>query len=476
MKALTKSNYMTGLSCPKFLWCVFNKPELIPEVEAATRAIFDMGHEIGNWAKKRYPGGVEIEFKPDATTKTKQALGKRVPIFEASFTYKGTYCKTDILVPIDDEWDLIEVKSSASVKPEHIEDSAFQSWILENCGIKIRRVHVMYVNNEYVKDGEIDPKQLLVMEDVTEAVQAVLPNVPENVDAMLAMLRGPMPKTLLGVDCLDPDNCPVCFPKDADLIELYYFGKKKWPLINEGIKNVSDLPKGFKLSEKQLIQCKAMKAKEPYVNRAALRTFLKELKYPLFLMDFETIHPGVPLFDGTRPYQQVPFQFSIHVVEEDGKVRQLEFLAEGKNDPRKELIEALKKIGEKGTVLAYNAPFEKRVINDLADAFPAEMHWLHGINDRMVDLIEPFRTFSYYHPNQHGSCSLKSVLPAMTGKGYEDLEIGDGGLASIEFMRITYGEVSSEERERVRKQLLDYCRKDTEALVTLLSTLQVVSS
>ncbi len=198
------------------------------------------------------------------------------------------------------------------------------------------------------------------------------------------------------------------------------------------------------------------------------------IEYPLYFLDFETFSTAIPLYDGTRPYQNIPFQFSLHVLrEKGGESEHYEFLAEGNAAPRPELVAAMHRlIGDKGSVLAYNMPFEKRVLSDLANAFPEYVGWVDSVNFRMADLIVPFRGFHYYHPMQKGSASLKYVLPAITGQGYNGMNIVRGDDASLAFMRIAFENVTLEEVEQVRADLLTYCQRDTEGMIWILDKLR----
>ena len=475
--SISKSRYMDGLSCSKLLWCQFNAPELIPAFDDTTQAIMQQGQDVGAWAKKLYPEGVEIERGRKSIEMTNDLLSKRVPLFEASFAFKNAYCKTDILVPVDaDEWDLIEVKSSTQVKEEHLQDVAFQKYCLEGAGLNVRKTKVMVINNEYVRKGEIDVSQLLKTEDVTEQVLAILPEVEDNLQLMLKVIQGVMPKTEFGVTCKVPKECAVCSKEleGVEVAELYYVGAKAWPLVNAGIKKLSELPAEFKLNAKQEIQKTAVITGKPIVNKTAIKQFLQKLVYPLYLFDFETINPAIPLFDGSRPYQQIPFQLSMHIIKSSNAMPEhVEYLHDRTDDPRPAIVQALNAIGATGTVLAYNMSFEKRVIEDLEKLFPKEK-WLHSIVERLQDLLVPFREFAYYHPAQHGSCSIKDVLPALIGTSYEGLEIKEGGMASQEYLRMTFGNVSSEEKQRIGKALLTYCGQDTQAMIDVLKALQDV--
>lgn len=476
---ISKSKFVQGLTCPKLLWCLFNTPNKIPPVDEALQAIFDQGHEVGDLAKKLYPKGIEVPFGKDSVKITSDLLKKRVPIFEASFAYKNSYCKTDILIPVDkDEWDLFEVKSSASVKEEYIVDTAFQMYCLQGSGLKIRRAHLMYINNEYIRKGDIDPKQLFAVEDTTEEASKVMPTIEDLINGMLKVIQSSKePAPELGTECLDPSKCPVCLNDlpEHNVTELYSFGKKAYPLLNHGTVLIKDAPNSD-LNEKQLIQKNAVITGKPHIEYKEIKQFLEKLKYPLYLLDFETVYPAIPLFDNSRPYQQIPFQLSLHILQKpDSNPEHIEFLVEDSNDPRSRVIETLKAIGLEGTVLAYNAGFEKRVIEDLLEAFPKEK-WLQSVTDRLNDLIIPFRNFWYYDSKQQGSCSLKVVLPALTNINYKHLEISQGGDAARKFLEATYKnkKMSKEEKTKMRKDLLDYCKHDTSAMVEILGVLEKI--
>ena len=480
MLTLSKSKYVLGLQCPKLLWCLFNAPELIPPIDESTQAIFDQGHEVGNFAKKLHPSGVEVNHKQSFEQKIKQTsnlIKQKKTIFEASLNYKNAYCQADILVPNQNEWDLIEVKSSSKLKDEYLEDVAFQKYCIEGSGLKIRHCHLMHVNNEYAKAGEIEPNKLFIKEDITEQVTKITPLVEERINKMLKIINNPkMPNPNLGTECLDPAKCPVCMnnlPKN-NVTELYRMGKQAYPLINNKIILINDLPKNFKLNGKQKIQQGTLISGKPQVNVQEIKKFLKSIKYPLYFLDFETINPAIPLFDGTRPFQNIPFQSSLHIIKKrNAKPEHVEFLANNAEDPRKNLTIALKNIKSKGTVLAYNMSFEKNVIEDLQKAFPKEK-WLHSIISRMNDLILPFKNFWYYHPAQHGSCSIKAVLPALTSQSYAHLEVSKGDEAARKFLQMTYREKKTD--NKLRKALLEYCKQDTQGMIDILKHLETAIS
>jgi len=479
---ISKSKYLSGLQCPLLLWVTFNEPSALPPTDATTQAIFDQGHEVGNLAKKLFSDGVEVEFENGfqyRIERTRELVKERKTIFEATFAAEGLYGQADVLVPAGkDKWDLIEVKSSTQVKKINVEDVAFQRYCYETADIKIRNCYLMLINNEYVRRGPIDPEKLFVRHDITENVTLLLPTVAEKIKEMRRIIAGPRPKQLIGAHCNDPYKCALCekcwdFLPEHNVTELYYAKKQGYDLLQQGILRIADIPSTVKLGAKQTIQQEAIISGETHVDRAQIRAFLKTLEYPLAHLDFETFSDAVPRFDGVKPYQQVAFQYSLHI-DNGKKIVHKEFLAES-GDPRPALLEALKRdLPEKGSIIAYNASFEIGRLNELAVEFPAHGPWIRAAIARFVDLLVPFRQFAHYHPDQHGSCSIKAVLPALCGTTYDDLEIGKGDEASREYVRVTYGDVSTIERERVRKALLTYCKQDTQAMIDVLKELESV--
>ena len=266
--------------------------------------------------------------------------------------------------------------------------------------------------------------------------------------------------------CPLQDKCWAFLPADS-VFNLYYGGKKCWHLLGEGIQRLRDIPDHVDLTDRQAIQRKVALTGQPHIDRNALASFLKRLKHPVGYLDFETFNTAIPPFDGLRPYEQVPFQFSLHRQPAPGANQEHHgFLADGRGDPRPEFVNRLRGcIGDKGAVVVYNAKFEKGVLDALADAFPDHAGWIEKVKGRIIDLLEPFQSFDYYHPEQHGSASIKSVL---TGRSYADLEIQEGGQASLEYLRVHFGDVPEAGRRKVRERLERSCGQDTEGWSGLL--------
>jgi len=479
---LSKSRYLNGLQCPRLLWIASNEPDRIPEPDAATQHIFDQGHLVGELAKKLFPGGIDVLAKDFMTNiaMTKDLLRQRRPLFEAGVLSGKIYSKADILNSVnEDEWDIIEVKSSTSVKEVNLHDVSFQKMCWEDSGLKIRKCFLAYINNQYVKNGEINPADLFALQDISDEVIAAGEGIRDRITQMLEVIGAPVcPEVTIGQHCSNPYDCPLteCWNglPEHNVFTLYYGGKKSHELYRSGVFDIADIPAGYKLNDKQHIQRACVISSTPYMDKNAVRQFLADLQYPLYFLDFETIGTAIPLFDGTRPYQNIPFQFSLHVQETaSGEVRHFAFLVEGRRDPRPELMASLSKIiGNSGSVVAYNKSFEEGVLKDLGNAFLEYASWTANVVSRLVDLIVPFRGFSYYHPAQKGSASLKSVLPAITGHGYEEMPIASGDDASLAFLSITFEDVAAEEVARIREELLAYCALDTGGMVRIVERLR----
>jgi hypothetical protein len=495
---ISKSKYLSGLQCPKLLWTHFNNRELIPKPDESQQHIFDTGHMVGDLAKRLYPGGKEVPllFKADdalelSVTATRDLMKRRIPIFEASFLVDGRYCRVDVLVPVPgpdgdrmsgDEWDLVEVKSSTRVKDVNVNDVAFQFDALTRAGVNLNRLYLMHVDTGYVRGDQFEVARFFHLEDITERVQRVVEYVPPAVNKMFDIIAGPDPDTPIGPRCTSPYTCDlkeVCWSvlPDDNVTHFYRSGARAFGLLDEGIFSMADTPQ-VRLTARQRIQKKAVTEGKIQVDHKSLVRWLGGLEYPLYHLDFETMNPAVPPLTGTRPYQQIPFQFSLHIQPEPGaRPEHVEYLATWNDvplpgDPRPGLVDALKAIGPDGTVLCWNMGFEKGVLEDLAEVFPAEAERLAGLVKRMDDLIIPFRNFWVYHPRQKGACSLKAVLPALTDFDYDDLAIGDGRQAARQYQQALYGNVAVKERTLIFKNLLEYCKLDTRAMVEIMRRLE----
>jgi hypothetical protein len=482
---LTKSKYLTGLQCPKYLWTQFREPEGIPEPNTATQYMFRQGHLVGDLAKQLFPNGIDIPTDSfmGNVRQTKQLLQQRNPIFEAGILAGNIYARVDVLNPAgEDQWDIVEVKASTSIKEIHIEDVSFQKYCCNKLGLKIRKCFLVHINNQYVKDGEIDPGQLFIQRDISDEVRGAIQGIEDRINSMSRIISSyERPEVTIGKHCNDPYGCPIneCWDilPEGNVFDLYRGGSRSVDLFSRGILAIKDIPAGYKLTAAQKVQRTCEIKGLTHINNTKIADFLGTLRYPLYYLDFETIGPAIPMFNGTRPYQPIPFQFSLHVAkDESSSPVHFSFLADGTDDPRPALLVALEKVlGNTGSIIVYNQGFEEGILAECARAFPEYGGRVNRVRSRLVDLLKPFSKFHYYNPLQKGSASLKSVLPAVTGRNYDGLEINDGQDASIAFQAVTYGEVSREETNKVRAYLEKYCALDTEGMIWIVDKLREMS-
>jgi len=475
-KILTKSKYINGLQCLKYLWIAVNDPKRIPSPDEQDEFRFDEGHLVGDYAKKLFPDGVDLPNSPADFIKnleeTKKALVLRKPLFEAGLLKERVYSRADILDPVKnskDEWDIIEVKSSTEVKDVHIQDVAFQKFCYEKAGLKIRKCFLMHINKEYVRNGDMDINKLFVKEDISEQLDQEIEKIPDRLIEMFKIMDSKEePKSKIGEFCKDPYDCPIkneywSFLPENSVFNLYRGGKRSLDLFEKGILAIRDIPEDYELGDKQKIQHFCARNDKPHINKIAIKSFISKLKYPLYFLDFETYQTVIPLYDGLRPYQQIPFQFSLHVVDKKGDKKHYSFLAEGNKDPRPEFLKQLKNsLGKSGSIIVYNQSFEQGRLKELSEFLPKEKNTITEFITRMVDLLVPFRNFDYYDCKQQGSASIKYVLPAMTKITYKGMDIANGGQASLRYLFITHGsnngkKATKEEIKKVRDDLEKYC-------------------
>jgi len=487
---ISKSKYMAGLQCPRYMWYQVHAREKIPGPDFSTRFMFHQGHLVGEYAKKLFPEGIDLGKMKDIgkqLAKTAELLPQRRPIFEASAGTGDLYSRADILKPAPGgAWDIIEVKSATTVKEEYINDAAFQKYTFLAAGIKIENCYLAVIDSSYVKNKDIDHEKLFYIHDVSEQADELLPGMPGKIAGMLEMLENPEPpETGIGRQCHSPYTCPlksICWEHmpDNHVFNLYGNKDRAVELCARGILSIDDIPDDYDLTLKQEIQRECASSRKPYIDKGHIVRFLEKLKEPLYFFDFETYSTAIPIYEGTSPFQRIPFQYSIHVADDlYGESRHHDFLASGSGDPRKELLENLKKhLGGPGSIIVYYDYFEKGILRELAGEYPEYAEWVESVIPRIVDLYRPFRDFYYYNSIQKGSASVKNVLPAITGYSYRDMDIADGLSASVYFLyacghyRIKESCPSPREVEKIRKDLITYCRMDTGGMIHILRGLK----
>jgi hypothetical protein len=460
-------------------------------LDPARRALFDAGIRVGLVARNRFPGGVWIEedylHHDQAVRQTAGALrDPAVPaIYEAAFTWDDVRVRVDILARDGNGgWDLIEVKSSAGVKEEYVPDVGVQMHVLEGTGLPVSRAALLHINNRYVyPGGPYDLERLFVWRDQTEAARELRPRIRAELAAMREPLRALSPPDIgPGTQCERPYRCPFyghCHADEPDhpVTQLPRAGARVLEALRAaGIGDIRDIPEGFdSLSELQERVRRCVISGSPHAD-PELPQRLRGLTYPIHFLDFETCNPALPLYPGTRPFQQVPFQWSHHALARSGSVTHSGYLHTTKSDPRLPLAEALADtLVDAGTIVVYSG-FEERIIRSLAGDFPELAgRLLPHVDHRIVDLLELIRKH-YYHPGFHGSFSIKDVLPALVpGFGYKDLAVREGGQAGAAYIEMIDPATLAARSAEIAAALHAYCRRDTEAMLLLYQALQEVS-
>ncbi len=499
MVHLSKSKY-TGLwQCPKMAWLRQYKPE-DAVVDEMVLARMRAGNEVGDLAMGLFGDYVEVTAyngerldlpKMIENTAAEMAKGNE-NICEASFSYNGLYCAVDILHKENGGWAIYEVKSSTKhqdkedPKEVYIADISYQKYVLEHCGVRVTGTYLVFLNGDYVFDGTLDINQLFAITDVATEVFVESSKIEPNLAIAEQVLTSDTePDIDLGIYCKKPYQCAFwkyCskhIPKES-VFDLYSLRKTKmFEYYHNGWITYRDLIYNAPIkNEKQLRQIEfGLEDKGTYVNKAEIAAFLNTLSYPLYFLDFETMQPVIPQFVGTKPYAQIPFQYSLHYIEEeDGELKHKEFLAKSGTDPRRAIAESLcANIPKNVCVTAYNKAFECTRLKELAETFPDLAEHLTNIKDNIIDLLIPFQSGWYYNRAMGGSFSIKSVLPALfpnePSLDYHNLEgVHNGGEAMTIFPMIK--DMLPEEQQIARQNLLKYCELDTYAMVKVWEALK----
>ena len=479
---------MAYRQCPKRLWLEVHKPELREDSDE-TQMRFEVGYQVGDIAKRIYdPEGkatvIDIEaegFEAAFERSAKLLSESRQPIFEAGFKANGALAFADVMLPVaeDDQaaWKMVEVKSSTSIKDYHWDDIAVQAFVAMAAGVKLKSVSLAHIDNSWVYPGNEDYRGLLLENDLTQETVARFGEVQGWLDEAQKIVAQPAePAIAIGDQCYIPYECGFCEYCNKEIPTPEYplswlprfSSAKREQLAEQGVDDLRGVPDEL-LSKMQSIVKTHTLAKTVYFDSAGAAADLANYGFPAFFLDFESIQFPVPIWKGTRPYQQLVFQFSIHILAESGQLTHAEFLDLSGNDPSEPLAKALISVcGETGPVFVYNAAFEATRIRELAERFPDLEQPLQGILDRIVDLL-PVARNRYYHPSQHGSWSIKVVLPAIAPDlNYENLEgVQEGGAAMNAYCEAIQPGTTKARRGELEKQLFAYCSLDTFAMVRI---------
>lgn len=468
---ITKSDFLLYLDAPRHLWA--KKHQRLEEISPAafSQHLMAQGQEVEIWGQRYIQEIVLPQYRNPGFELQRKFIDGHFEVIVDGLIYDSE-AKV---------YDLYEIKSSTSVKKENFYDAAFQTLVCE-ANIPLRKIFIVHLNKDYIRNGEIDVSQLMVADDVTEKVDALKEEVRMLREQAWQDVSLDSYESV--EDCLKPKVCPckkLCHPNlpDNPIYNLPRLHKKKArQLKTQGIIAMKDIPAGFPLSDNQQLHLDVIKVGEDYLDSVAVKDELNKMKYPLYFLDYETYNPGIPMYDGYRPYQQIVFQFSLHIIRDnDQPLEHYECLVTDAKDPALKLVEELsKKIGDSGSVIVWNKAFEAGRNKEMAALYPEYAEFLGSINDRMFDLAVIFQKGYYVHPDFFGSYSIKKVLPVLAPEiSYEGLPIPEGTQAMLAWAKIMEGEFSNDEIEQTKEDLLKYCKLDTFAMVRIWEVIEKIS-
>lgn len=483
---LSKSKYCKSIQCNKILWMDKYKSEVA--IPTSRDSVLKNGTEVGELARNLFGDYTNIEFNKDLNimvAKTRKLLKNKPNIItEASFNYDNNFCSVDILKNNLDGMEIYEVKSSTEVQDIYLDDASYQYFVLSNLGLNVKKVCIVYINNQYIRGKKLEIEKLFNIEDITDIAKSKQDEIRKNIEITNKYMnehdKNNEPKEDIGMKCLKPYKCefweyctrnlprPNVFDigggmHNSKKFEKYYEGKISFKdLQNEDLN-----PKFLEQIEFEINNLK------PKIEKEAIKELMDSLKYPLYFIDYETYQLAIPEIEGTRPYQQLPFQYSLHIIKEKGApIEHKEFLAEI-DDPNyiRHFAESMiKDMPENGSVIIYNKSFEPARNNEIARMYPDLKDEMDRINSNIVDFLEPFKQRKYYTKEMHGSASIKAVLPALYPDDpeldYHNLPVvHNGEEASEAFLNLK--NKSKKEQKEIRHGLLVYCELDTLAMVKL---------
>ena len=482
---LSKSRYCKARQCKKIIWLKKYKPEYA--IQKARDIVLENGTKVGQLAKGLFGKYENIDFNENLNImidQTKKLLKNKPNIItEASFNYNNNFCSVDILKNDIDGVEIYEVKSSTEISDIYLDDVSYQYYILNNLEFNIKKACIVYINNKYVKQGNLELNKLFNIEDVTEIAKSKQQEIENNIYELNKYMEEHMdnePKDDIGIKCFKPYECefweyctrnlpkPNVFDIKGGMhldkkFEKYYDGKISFnDLQNENIN-----PKYLEQIDFELNNL------QPKIDKDYIKEIIKALNYPLYFLDYETYQVAIPEIDGTKPYQQLPFQYSLHIIKEEGAaIEHKEFLAEieDKDFIRHFAENLIKDIPDNGSVIIYNRAFEPARNREIAEMYPDLKDELERINCNMIDFLEPFKQRKYYTKEMQGSASIKYVLPALYQKDseldYHNLPVVHNGEEASEAFLSLKGK-SKEKQKEIRNGLLVYCQLDTYAMVKI---------
>lgn len=486
MNQITKTDYIAYLDAPRHLWAIKHGKFDQKEIDAYLKHLFEQGYQVEELAEKY----IQEHLIPKYGVSKGDVLLQLSQVEESDNPVEGQYeARTDILIknPKTKKWDMYEIKSSTKVDKVHRYDATFQTLVFENY-YELGDTYILHLNKDYERDGKLSLRELFIAENVNEHVEKLRDKVKQGRYEAYLMAKADHLEAVPA--CIRPKTCPclsLCHPELPeysiyDVNNLTANEKKIRDLESEGIKSVYDIPIDFKLSDKQRFQVNVAQSKKVHIDKLAIRQKLDELIFPLYFIDYETFNPAIPMYDGYRPYDQMTFQYSLHVLESKNTdiatgLRHYEYIETTQSDPIPVLLSSLERyIGKSGSIIVWNKSFEATQNKRMGEIYPEFESFCIDMNERMFDLMEIFRDQLYADPEFKGSYSIKKVLPILIPDlSYEGMDIGDGATAMASWNKMVYGKgLSHEEKQKIKKDLLKYCELDTLAMVRIWEVLDKI--
>ena len=482
---LSKSRYCKARQCKKIIWLKKYKPEYA--IQKARDIVLENGTKVGQLAKGLFGKYENIDFNENLNImidQTKKLLKNKPNIItEASFNYNNNFCSVDILKNDIDGVEIYEVKSSTEISDIYLDDVSYQYYILNNLEFNIKKACIVYINNKYVKQGNLELNKLFNIEDVTEIAKSKQQEIENNIYELNKYMEEHMdnePKDDIGIKCFKPYECEFWEYCTRNLPKPNVFDIKGGMHLDKKFEKYSDGKISFNDLQNENINPKYLEQidfelnnLQPKIDKDYIKEIIKALNYPLYFLDYETYQVAIPEIDGTRPYQQLPFQYSLHIIKEEGAaIEHKEFLAEieDKDFIRHFAENLIKDIPDNGSVIIYNRAFEPARNREIAEMYPDLKDELERINCNMIDFLEPFKQRKYYTKEMQGSASIKYVLPALYQKDseldYHNLPVVHNGEEASEAFLSLKGK-SKEKQKEIRNGLLVYCQLDTYAMVKI---------
>lgn len=489
---ISKSDFLKFYECASYFWFWKNRKEVLTErqLDPFAQRLSEQGQHVEVKVRELFPEGVMINtYGEDAVADTKRLLDEGVKtIFQASFLHDNRFIMCDVLVwnELFNAWDMIEVKSSSSTdgqrkKEHHLIDATFQKIVLEAAGLKVVNVYLIELNKDFIKEGDIELKKLFIESEVTTEILKREPEVLADLQHAENILKADQPTSC---DCRYKGRSRHCqafnylYPQTPsysvyDFTAIGGSKKKLAALVDEGIIDINDVREDHDLSKKHKNQWRVHVNDQALLEKEILQDELNALVFPIYFLDYETLPVAIPVYDGSRPYQQVVIQYSLHILAEDGNIQHKEYIHRDQSSPLNIIAQKLREdIGDEGSVIVWNKTFEAGCNKDLAVANPVLADFLTSVNDRIYDLMEVVKKQKYLHKDFKGKYSIKKVLPVMCPElNYDTLAISDGTQAVMEYENLIFGNYPPEQKEQAFTNLLEYCELDTWAMVRIYQEL-----